>query len=526
MGLRAAVAVLLGHAVGAIAAGRALSGGHIAALLVLPLVAAVVERSEVASYGRRQAELEPVERHRVLRTVWHRGIRDRQNQRSGPMVSLATDSVERAAAMRASFSSPIIGKMTAPIVVLVVMGFTVGARPALTLAIALPLIPIVVGGFQSIFRKVSTRHREASAGLASHFLEALQGLSDLRILDAGARFGRHLAEHAELLRRHVMSMLAANQVVIFVADAGFSLSMVVVALWLALDGVASGALDLSRALILVLLAPLLMEPLNHIGSFFYVGMGGRAAARALRSFAEDDATSRPSLDEAAPVGTGEALAVFLRDVTFGWNADHPVVSGVSLQIAPGEHVAITGESGGGKSTLLALIEGVIEPDSGSVELDGRVLPGAERRRWCSSVHQSAFLFTGNLRENLLMARPESTDDELWEALYRANLAEDVSAWPAGLQTEIGERALQVSGGQAQRIAIARAFLRDAPVLLLDEPTSQVDLASEHAIRAALDELRRGRTVITVAHRPALVDAADRAIEIRAGHVVGAESAHG
>ncbi len=541
--LRTVMAVTTGAVVVSLIGHHGPGAWQVVLLIATPVLLALVEYWENSSYGARQAALESELRRGVVWSAWARGLSRARARRSGRIVSLATDSVERSAAMRASFTGPMIGQMTSPILVLIAIGFTVGVREALVLAIALPLVPVVVRGFQKAFASVSGRHRKASAGLATQFLEALQGLTDLRLLGAGARFGTRLAGRSEELRRRVMAMLAANQVVILVADAGFSLGMLVVAVWLALTGLASGALTAGSALTLVLLAPLLMEPLNHIGKFFYVGMGGRAATKALRGFISDD-DGRSA--EAAPAGTGvgvdervgpgigaaeagregsraesggaETLALELQGVGFSWEEGHRVLFGVNLRVARGEHVALTGPSGGGKSSVLALIEGLADAEEGTILLDGRELAATERRRRCSIVRQSAFLFTGTLAENLLLANPDASEDALWEALDNANLGE-ARQWPRGLETPIGERGLEISGGQAQRIAIARAFLRDAPILLLDEPTSHVDLASERAIRDALARLGQGRTVVTVAHRRSLVDAADRVLEVRQGEVI-------
>lgn len=517
--LRALVAVAIGTSVGRLVAMQDLEPAAVAAMLACPVLIGLLEWRESRSYGPKQARLETELRAPVLRTAWSRGSMDRAARRSGRAVSLATDTVERTAAMRASFTAPMIAQMSAPIVVLVVMGFAVGVKQAIILAIALPLIPVMVGGFQRIFASVSGRHREASAGLASQYLEAIQGLTDLRLIGAGARFGVRLAHGAEALRRQVMKMLAANQVVILVADAGFALGMLVVAVWQAITGFTSGALSLGAALSLVLLAPLLMEPLNHIGKFFYVGMGGRAASKALQAYTKgDDGSGSPAT---APVALGStapsAPAITVEGLAFDWDDGVRALNYIDLSVAPGEHVVLTGESGGGKSTLLSLIAGLAEPAQGRILVDGAPCPAATRRDMCALVRQSAFLFTGTLADNLRLARPQASEEEMWRALEQANLAE-VHEWPAGLRTPIGERGLEISGGQAQRIAIARAFLRDAPILLLDEPTSQVDLGSEQAIREALAALQKGRTVITVAHRQALVESADRAIQIHEGKV--------
>ena len=218
-----------------------------------------------------------------------------------------------------------------------------------------------------------------------------------------------------------------------------------------------------------------------------------------------------------PDGTATSSSIEVRGLSFDWDDGASALQHVDLSVFAGEHVVLVGESGGGKSTLLSLMAGMAEPSSGEILIGGVTRTAAERRAMCAVVRQSAFLFTGTLAENLRIARPDATDEEMWQALEQANLAE-VREWPDGLRTEVGERGLEISGGQAQRIAIARAFLRDAPVLLLDEPTSQVDLGSEQAIREALATLRKGRTVVTVAHRQALVESADRTIRIHEGKV--------
>ncbi|MGO1945014.1 MAG: ABC transporter ATP-binding protein/permease [Ancrocorticia sp.] len=514
--LRSLVVVAIGTSVARVVAMQNLHPLAVTALVVCPLLIGAVEWWQARSYGPKQAKIERELRRPVLQTAWNRGSMDRSARQSGRAVSLATDTVERTAAMRASFTAPMIAQMTAPIVVLVVMAFAVGVKQAVILMIGLPLIPIMVGGFQRIFASVSGRHRAASAQLANEYLEAIQGLTDLRLIGAGLRFGKKLARGSEALRQQVMKMLAANQVVILVADAGFALGMLIVAVWQAITGYSAGTLGLGPALTLVLLAPLLMEPLNHIGKFFYVGMGGRAASKALKAYTAEQPANEAGEDRDANTHT-EATPITVQGLSFTWDDGAQALSTIDFSVTAGEHVVLTGESGGGKSTLLSLIAGLAEPSEGQILLDGAPATAAERRSLCAMVRQSAFLFTGTLAENLRIARPDATEDEMWRALDQANLGEALQ-WSGGLHTLVGERGLEVSGGQAQRIAIARAFLRDAPILLLDEPTSQVDLSSEMAIREALAVLCEGRTVITVAHREALVESADRAIEIHEGKV--------
>lgn len=210
--------------------------------------------------------------------------------------------------------------------------------------------------------------------------------------------------------------------------------------------------------------------------------------------------------------------IVLDRVTAGYPGGAPVLRDLSLRIEPGERVALVGPSGIGKSTVSALIQAHLSPASGRVLVDGldtaRADADAVRSR-LAVVEQRPFLFLGTIAENLRLADPAASDERLWRALDVAGLRAEVERMPEGLDTAVGEHGALLSGGQAQRLAIARAALRDAPVLLLDEPTSQVDLAGEAAILEALDRLSAGRTVLMIAHRPGAILAADRVIDLGA-----------
>ena len=206
-----------------------------------------------------------------------------------------------------------------------------------------------------------------------------------------------------------------------------------------------------------------------------------------------------------------------------------MLSDVDLTVARGEHVALVGPSGAGKSTLLALASGDLLPAAGTVRVGGIASTAAtqdEVRAAGALVAQSTWLFAGTIADNLRLADPTATPERMWRALERANLAQEVRLMPAGLDTVVGENGLGLSGGQAQRVSLARAFLADRPLLLLDEPTSQVDLAGEAQIIEAIDRLAAGRTVLTVSHRAGALTGADRVIRVADGALtpVGPEPA--
>jgi ABC-type multidrug transport system fused ATPase/permease subunit len=223
---------------------------------------------------------------------------------------------------------------------------------------------------------------------------------------------------------------------------------------------------------------------------------------------------------AADAASQEALA--LTDVTFAYPGGRSVLDGVSFTVPRGGRVALIGPSGSGKSTVAALVQAHLRPASGSVRVaghDATTVPVDWLRAQTAVVAQTTYLFTGTLADNLRLAAPDADDERLWDVLAQANLADDVRRFPDRLATRVGERGLSLSGGQAQRVAVARALLKDAPILVLDEPTSQVDAASEAALVDALDRAGEGRTVLIVAHRLSTVRGADQVLVLAEGRIV-------
>ena len=210
---------------------------------------------------------------------------------------------------------------------------------------------------------------------------------------------------------------------------------------------------------------------------------------------------------------------------FRYVADRPLLEDLNLRVEPGKIVAIVGATGSGKSTLFQLLTRFYDPQSGSISIDDVPITEYSRhslRQSIGYVTQDAFLFAGTVRDNLLLGKPDATDDELWSAL-KLSCAEDfVKRQKEGLDAEVGERGMRLSGGERQRLAMARAFLKNAPILLLDEATSAVDTKSEHLIQAALDTLRQNRTCLVIAHRLSTVIAADQIYVMQLGRV----QAHG
>ncbi|MCC5581280.1 ABC transporter ATP-binding protein [Microtetraspora sp. AC03309] len=513
-----ALLLLLGGAIGEIAAGRMPNGGLAAGLVAAGVLRAVFAAAVPAVTIRAGGRLEVRLRERIYQHLLRLGAPLRSREQTGHLVSTSTEAVELVATYYATFLGPIMASMTVPVWVLAAIALFIDPWTALILAAAVPAIPLTVGVFERAFAKVSAGYRDTANRLASRFLDALQGLSTLKLFNQGGAHGRVLAKASEDLRQAIMRLLAGNQVILFVVDAVFSLGMITAAAVLAMVRMREGAIGVGEAVALVLLATQLVEPLDKVGQFFYVGMGGMAGVKEIKALlAERPAV--PDTDGPAPATTD--AGVEFEDVSFAYLPGSPVLTGVNLRIAAGETLALVGPSGSGKSTVAALLQRDLAPGRGVIRVGGHdvaAVPGAWTREQITVVAQTTYLFTGTLRDNLKVAAPDADDERLWQALRVANLDEFVRSLPAGLDTPTGERGLMLSGGQAQRVSIARAVLKDSPILILDEPTSNVDLESEAAILAALDRLTVGRTVLMIAHRLSTVRDADRIVVLEDGRV--------
>jgi ABC-type multidrug transport system fused ATPase/permease subunit len=247
-----------------------------------------------------------------------------------------------------------------------------------------------------------------------------------------------------------------------------------------------------------------------------------AAAGAQRCFEvldrADDVIDVPD----AAVISETAGAIGFENVDFGYANDRPVLRGIDLQIEPNQIVGIVGGTGAGKSTLLSLVPRFYDPTAGRVTLDGRDLRRVAKRSLRAHIGivlQDTLLFSTSVRENIAYGRPDATDDEIHDAARRAQADEFISQMPQGYDSLVGERGGHLSVGQRQRIGIARAFLKNAPILLLDEPTSALDPATEAAIMDTIKELMRGRTTLIVTHRLATIHGVDRIVVLEHGRLV-------
>src|SRR5213595_1648185 len=388
--------------------------------------------------------------------------------------------------------------------------------------IALAISPgLVVTG--RIFRRRLRRHSREAKKLESSTMSIVQEvLGALRVVKA---FGQEAREEERFIRRstegmkvrlRLASLEGSFNVLVGLATAAGMAAVLLIGV----RHVGAGVLTLGELLMVMAYMNQLYEPLKTISRKAATLQLHLASAE--RAFALLDEPSDVEVRPNAQLLGRARGAIAFRNVSFAYGKDRPVLHDISFDVEPGTRLGIVGASGAGKSTLISLLTRFYDPTAGAIFLDGidlRDFRLEDLRRQFAVVPQDPVLFSASIAENIAYAKPEATKDELIAAAQASNAHEFIIRLPQGYDTQVGERGVQLSGGQRQRIAIARAFLKDSPVLILDEPTSAVDLETEAAIVGALERLQQGRTVVIISHRPTTLAGCSAVLTIEHGRVV-------
>lgn len=526
--LAAGFIVLLGYALSQGFSGKSLSG-MLGGLIFVAVMLGGCEATRISIEQHSIYKEQQALQSRLLLDFFRQGSGVLASRSAGSLIDMMTSGTEKIQRYRQAFLGSMIGAMVSPLLVLSIMALFVDPWCALVLLGFVPLVPAIVFGFSKLTRKVSSSSRRRRNQLAASYLDALSGLETLTLLGAADSKGQQLAQIGEENRLSTMRLLAANQLILLVIDLGFNLLLLTtgfaLTLWKVINGAWGSDLTVIAPVVsMVGLTLLLLEPMNKIGSFFYVGMAGMANQRLVRAFLTGKAPTQSQGGDASsdktPVTPHQSDSFLsLQDLTFAYSEGDPVLQNLDLEIKPGEWVAICGPSGAGKSTLIEVLKGNLLPSKGAYYLQGRALD-ADSSAWFADqsalVQQRTWIFTGTIRSNLMMVAPRASEDRLWECLEKVGLAAEVRAFAQGLDTPVGEDGYALSGGQAQRLSLARALLSQRELLLLDEPTSQIDLESEAAITQALAEVAKEKTIVLLTHRASALEFADRVLYLQDG----------
>ncbi|MFJ5729233.1 thiol reductant ABC exporter subunit CydD [Streptomyces paradoxus] len=475
----------------AVAVGRALVGW---------LTELAAHRASAAVKSELRGRL--LERSAELGPGWLSG------QRTGSLVALATRGVD---ALDDYFSRylPQLGLAVVVPVAVLARIVTEDWVSAAIIVGTLPLIPVFMVLIGWATQSRMDRQWQLLSRLSGHFLDVVAGLPTLKVFGRAKAQAESIRRITGEYRRATMRTLRIAFISSFALELLATISVALVAVTIGMRLV-HGEMDLYIGLVILILAPEAYLPLRQVGAQYHAAAEGLAAAEEIFEVLE---TPVPASGSAAvPEGALSFEGVTVRYP--GRSAD--AVSDVTFSVEPGETVALVGPSGAGKSTLLSVLLGFVRPDEGRVLAGGVDLAGADLEAWRSRiawVPQRPHLYAGTIAENVRLARPDAGDDAVRQALRDAGALEFVDALPQGVDTVLGEDGSGLSAGQRQRLALARAFLADRPVLLLDEPTAALDGATEAEVVAAVRRLAAGRTVLLVVHRPALLDVADRVVRL-------------
>ncbi|MFC1403081.1 thiol reductant ABC exporter subunit CydD, partial [Streptacidiphilus cavernicola] len=422
-------------------------------------------------------------------------------RRSGELVTLATRGIDALDDYFARYLPQLALAVVVPVAVIARIALA-DWLSALIIVLTLPLIPIFMVLIGLATQSRMDRQWRTLGRLSHHFLDVVEGLPTLKV------FGRAKAQAAAIRRTtddYRQATLRTLRIAFISSFALELLSTVSVALVAVGIGtrLVDGSLDLRTGLLILVLAPEAYLPIRQVGTHYHASVEGLAAAQQIFAVLETETPTPGTRPVHRPV-------IELRDVTV---PHAPAIQSLNLTIEPGETLAVTGPSGAGKTTLLSLLLGFTTPATGTITIDNKPLNTYDWRTQIAWVPQHPYLFAGTIADNVRLARPEATDAELATALHRAHAHEFVNALPLGAATPLGEHGSGLSAGQRQRLALARAFLADRPVLLLDEPTANLDTATEQAVVEAIRDFARDRTVILTAHRPALLALADRTVTL-------------
>ena len=514
---------LIADITGAAADAGPASGGTSMAAVVLVLIAVFLLRgaarylygmtSHQAAYALLADLLQRV--YRRLQRLSHRFF---AGSRTGTLIARSVSDVEALEDFVAHGIPELVQAVAIPLAMIVVL---MAIDPVLTLVVLspLPVAALVIFLLTRNIRGKWRRVRERYAEVVALVEDSLQGMSEIksftREAEQARRVGRLAGDYRDDIIRATHRSLLPSGIVEMTGGLG-----VILAVGAGGAAALGGGLQVADLYLFLAYLTFIYQPflkLADIGEVLFRALASYRRVDELLAIQPDIVNPPNALAPASCSG-----AVELDEVTFSYRTGEPVLQGLILGVEPGQVVSLAGPTGAGKTTVTRLVPRFYDPDSGRVSVGGRdvrTLDLAFLRRQVAMVSQEVFLFHGSVRDNILFGRPDAAEREVRAAVAAANADEFIHGLPDGYDTVVGDRGVLLSGGQRQRLAIARALLKDAPILILDEATSSVDGETEALIQEAMGRLLSGRTALVIAHRRSTIERADRVVVLEAGRVV-------
>lgn len=477
---------------------------------------AVIIRAVCSMVSSRMSYLSSKAVKRVLREkiyskLLRLGASYNEQIKTSEVVQVAVEGVDQLETYFGAYLPQFFYAMLAPLTLFVYICF-INVASAIVLLICVPMIPVAIALVQTWAKKLLSKYWNQYTALGDTFLENLQGLTTLKIYKSDAFKNDVMNEEAEKFRKITMKVLTMqlNSVTIMdvIAYGGAALGVI-----MAVTQYIGGAVSLQGAMLIILLSADFFIPMRQLGSFFHIAMNGMAASEKIFRLLELPEKE----DSGCECPTGDIVC---ENLSFSYNPEREILHGINLEFPKDSFTALVGESGCGKSTVASILTGKNRTYDGLITIGGVVLSEISEKslmEHITYISNKSYLFKGTVRDNLLMGKPTAVDEELWSVLERVRLADFIKS-ENGLDTVIAEKGGNLSGGQCQRLALARALLHDSEIYIFDEATSNIDIDSENDIMKEIKTLAKEKTVILISHRLANVTDADRIYVIDSGNI--------
>ena len=452
-------------------------------------------------------------REKIYSKLLRLGASYRERVSAAELTQLSVEGVEQLETYFGRFLPQFFYSLLAPLTLFVFLSF-LNLKASIVLLVCVPLLPASIVAVQKIAKRFVNRYLDIYHSLGSSFLENLQGMTTLKIYRADEKKAEDMDDESETFRKVTMKVLTmqlnSTSVMDIMAYGGAAIGMTVT-----ITQFLQGKITLVAALMTILLASEFFIPLRILGSFFHIAMNGMSASDRIFAFLDT-----PEPDQKAQTLTDAPIDIVLKNVRFAYEPEHPVLRGVDLKLPAGSFTSLVGVSGCGKSTIAGILMGRNRGYEGSITVQGKELRDLNEEslmRHITLVTHSSTIFKGSVRDNLMLGNPEADDAALLAALEMVNLRSFVEAQD-GLDTVVAERGSNLSGGQCQRLALARALLHDTPVYIFDEATSNIDVESEELIMQVIHAIAKTRTVLLISHRLANVVPSDQIFFLENGEL--------
>lgn len=485
---------------------------------IITMILVVVVRFICERMGTRSSYLACVDvkwilREKIYEKMLKLGASYKEQVSSSEVVQVSTEGVEQLETYFGKYLPQLFYSLIAPLTLFAIL-CRVSIKASVVLLICVPLIPISIVVVQKIAKKLLNKYWSIYTGLGDSFLENLQGLTTLKIYQADLQKADEMDVESQNFRRITMKVLTmqlnSTSVMDIVAYGGAAVGMAV-----ALSEFLKGNISISGTICIVLLASEFFLPLRLLGSFFHIAMNGMAASDKI--FKILDLPEPQTGDKNLP---DDSLDISFKNVHFAYEENREILKGIDLYLPAGSFVSLVGESGCGKSTIAGIISAKNRGFTGEITIGGvsfSEVNESDLMKHVVLVRHNSYLFKGTIEENLRMAKPDATEEEMNTVLKKVNLLGFLQTQD-GLQTKLLEKASNLSGGQCQRLVIARALLYDAAVYIFDEAASNIDVESEELIMDVIHELAKIKTVLLISHRLANVVESDQIYFLKNGKI--------